>query len=45
MAKFGTQLPFSTVPKVVDLTADPREERIVAAPYNLGAIAGDEDPR
>jgi hypothetical protein len=32
--KFGTQQPFSTVPKVVDLITDPREERNVAEPYN-----------
>jgi arylsulfatase len=33
-AKFSTQQPFSTVPKVVDLITDPREERNVAEPYN-----------
>lgn len=32
--KFGTQQPFSTVPKVVDLITDPREERNVVEPYN-----------
>ena len=32
--KFGTQQKFSTVPKVVDLITDPREERNVAEPYN-----------
>jgi arylsulfatase len=32
--KFGTQQPFSTVPKLVDLITDPREERTVAEPYN-----------
>jgi len=33
-AKFSTQQPFSTVPKVVDLITDPREERNVVEPYN-----------
>jgi len=33
-SKFGTQQSFSTVPKVVDLITDPREERNVAEPYN-----------
>ena len=33
-SKFGTQRQFSTVPKVVDLITDPREERNVAEPYN-----------
>ena len=32
--KFGTQQPFSTVPKLVDLITDPREERNVVEPYN-----------
>jgi arylsulfatase len=32
--KYSTQQPFSTVPKVVDLITDPREERNVAQPYN-----------
>lgn len=32
--KFSTRQPFSTVPKVVDLITDPREERNVAEPYN-----------
>jgi len=32
--KFGTAEKFSTVPKVVDLITDPREERQVAEPYN-----------
>jgi arylsulfatase len=32
--KFGTQQPFSTVPKLVDLITDPREERNVAEPNN-----------
>jgi arylsulfatase len=32
--KFGTQQQFSTVPKVVDLITDPREERNVVEPYN-----------
>jgi arylsulfatase A-like enzyme len=32
--KFSTQQLFSTVPKVVDLITDPREERNVAEPYN-----------
>jgi arylsulfatase len=32
--KFGTQQAFSTVPKVVDLITDPREERNVVEPYN-----------
>jgi arylsulfatase len=33
-SKFGTRQEFSTVPKVVDLITDPREERNVAEPYN-----------
>jgi arylsulfatase len=33
-AKFSTQQSFSTVPKLVDLITDPREERNVAEPYN-----------
>jgi arylsulfatase len=33
-SKFSTRQPFSTVPKVVDLITDPREERNVAEPYN-----------
>jgi arylsulfatase len=32
--KYSTLQPFSTVPKVVDLVTDPREERNVAQPYN-----------
>ena len=32
--KFSTQQLFSTVPNVVDLITDPREERNVAEPYN-----------
>jgi arylsulfatase A-like enzyme len=32
--KFSTQQPFSTVPKLVDLITDPREERNVVEPYN-----------
>ena len=32
--KYSTQQAFSTVPKVVDLVTDPREERNVAQPYN-----------
>ena len=32
--KYSTQQPFSTVPKVVDLITDPREERNVVEPYN-----------
>jgi arylsulfatase len=33
-SKFGTLQEFSTVPMVVDLITDPREERNVAEPYN-----------
>ncbi|MBW1687307.1 MAG: hypothetical protein JRS35_19860 [Deltaproteobacteria bacterium] len=32
--KLGTARSFSTVPKVVDLITDPREERQMAEPYN-----------
>ena len=33
-AKYDPILRFSTVPKVFDLTRDPREMRAVAEPYN-----------
>ncbi len=32
--KYHTRQPFSTIPKLVNLVTDPREERNVAEPYN-----------
>jgi arylsulfatase A-like enzyme len=34
IVEFSTQQPLSTVPTVVDLITDPREERNVVEPYN-----------